>query len=49
MENVICTPHMGYVSIDEWELQFSDIFDQINAFADREPINVINPDVLKLP
>ena len=33
MDNVVCTPHIGYVSRDEWELQFSDIFDQINAFA----------------
>src|SRR5438034_10912510 len=33
MENVICTPHIGYVTRDEWELQFSDVFDQINAFC----------------
>ena len=29
MDNVICTPHIGYVSRDEYEVQFSDIFDQI--------------------
>ena len=33
MENVMCTPHIGYVTRDEWELQFADVFDQINAFA----------------
>src|SRR5665213_938768 len=33
LDNVICTPHIGYVSTDEWEVQFSDVFDQINAFA----------------
>jgi D-3-phosphoglycerate dehydrogenase len=49
MDNVICTPHVGYVSTDEWELQFSDIFDQINAFAAGEPINVVNPEVLDNP
>ena len=46
MDNVVCTPHIGYVSRDEWEIQFSDIFDQINAFAAGSPINVVNPEVL---
>jgi D-3-phosphoglycerate dehydrogenase / 2-oxoglutarate reductase len=46
MDNVVCTPHIGYVSRDEWELQFADIFDQINAYAAGSPINVVNPDVL---
>ena len=32
-DNVVCTPHLGYVTPDEWELQFADIFDQINAYA----------------
>jgi D-3-phosphoglycerate dehydrogenase len=47
MDNVICTPHIGYVTRDEWELQFNDIFDQVNAFADGAPINVVNPDALE--
>jgi len=46
MDNVVCTPHIGYVSTDEWEIQFSDIFDQINAYAQGTPINVVNPEVL---
>jgi D-3-phosphoglycerate dehydrogenase len=46
MDNVICTPHIGYVSRDEYEIQFSDIFDQIVAYANGNPINVINPEVL---
>jgi D-3-phosphoglycerate dehydrogenase len=41
MENVICTPHIGYVTREEWDLQFADVFDQINAFAAGAPINVI--------
>jgi D-3-phosphoglycerate dehydrogenase len=45
-DNVICTPHIGYVSRDEWEIQFSDIFDQINTFAAGSPTNVVNPDVV---
>jgi D-3-phosphoglycerate dehydrogenase / 2-oxoglutarate reductase len=46
MPNVVCTPHIGYVTWDEYELQFSDVFDQIVAYAKGTPINVINPDVL---
>jgi D-3-phosphoglycerate dehydrogenase len=47
MDNVICTPHLGYVTRDEYELQFTDIFDQITAYAAGRPINVVNPDVIK--
>jgi len=47
MDNVICTPHIGYVSREEFEIQFSDIFDQITAYAAGNPINVVNPDVLQ--
>ena len=47
MDNVVCTPHVGYVSRDEYEIQFSDIFDQIVAYAAGKPINVVNPAVLK--
>ena len=43
LDNVLCTPHIGYVTYEEWELQFADVFDQVNAFAAGEPINVINP------
>jgi D-3-phosphoglycerate dehydrogenase len=42
MDNVLCTPHIGYVTHEEWEEQFADVFDQINAFAAAEPINVVN-------
>ena len=43
--NVLPTPHIGYVTEDEFDLQFSDIFDQINAYADGAPIHMINPEV----
>ena len=42
MNNVVCTPHIGYVTREEYELQFSDIFDQIIAYSDGRPINVVN-------
>jgi D-3-phosphoglycerate dehydrogenase / 2-oxoglutarate reductase len=46
MDNVVCTPHIGYVSRDEYEIQFTDIFDQIIAYAAGTPENVVNPDVM---
>jgi D-3-phosphoglycerate dehydrogenase / 2-oxoglutarate reductase len=46
MDNVVCTPHIGYVSRDEYEIQFSDIFDQITAYAAGAPTNVVNPDAI---
>ena len=48
MENVLCTPHIGYVTREEWQVQFSDVFDQINAFEAGSPINVVNPEVLRV-
>ena len=47
LENVVCTPHIGYVTRDEYEIQFSDIFDQIVSYAAGKPINVVNPKVLE--
>jgi D-3-phosphoglycerate dehydrogenase / 2-oxoglutarate reductase len=46
MDNVVCTPHLGYVERDGLEMQFSTIFDQILAYASGKPINVVNPEVL---
>jgi D-3-phosphoglycerate dehydrogenase len=43
--NVLPTPHIGYVTEDEFDLQFCDIFDQINAYAKSAPIHMINPQV----
>ena len=48
-EKVVCTPHIGYVTREEYETQFSDIFDQIVAYAAGTPSNVVNPNVLKNP
>ena len=46
LPNVVCTPHIGYVTREEYEIQFRDIFEQIVAYAGGKPINVVNPDVL---
>ncbi|MGB3244768.1 MAG: D-2-hydroxyacid dehydrogenase family protein [Sulfitobacter sp.] len=42
--NVISTPHIGYVTEDELDMQFSDIYDQINAYDSGAPIHMINPE-----
>lgn len=42
--SVIATPHIGFVTEDELDLQFGDIYDQITAFAAGRPINMINPE-----
>jgi D-3-phosphoglycerate dehydrogenase len=47
MNNVVATPHIGYVSREEYEIHFSDIFDQIVAYAAGKPMNVVNPEVLQ--
>ncbi|HKI64333.1 MAG TPA: D-2-hydroxyacid dehydrogenase family protein [Burkholderiales bacterium] len=47
LDNVVCTPHIGYVTRDEYQIQFSDIFDQILAYAAGAPVNVVNPGALK--
>jgi D-3-phosphoglycerate dehydrogenase / 2-oxoglutarate reductase len=49
LPNVVCTPHIGYVTREGLQGQFSDIFDQITAYAGGAPINVINTGVLGSP
>jgi D-3-phosphoglycerate dehydrogenase len=48
LDNAICTPHLGYVERDGLEHQSTHIFDQILAYAKGAPINVQNPDALKV-
>jgi D-3-phosphoglycerate dehydrogenase len=43
MENVVCTPHLGYVAREDLERMFTKIFDQILAYERGEPMNVVNP------
>jgi D-3-phosphoglycerate dehydrogenase len=47
MDNVVCTPHLGYVERDAYETQFADIFEQILAYQSGTPINVVNPEALR--
>ena len=49
MDNVVCTPHLGYVERGGLETMFGTIFDQILAYAAGKPINVVNPEVPPAP
>ena len=47
MDNVVCTPHLGYVEESTYEAYYNAAVEQILAFIAGKPINVANPDVLK--
>ena len=48
MENAICTPHLGYVEQDSYELYFGAAFDNVVNFVNQKPTNIVNPDALKV-
>jgi D-3-phosphoglycerate dehydrogenase len=47
MDNVVCTPHLGYVTEEGYDNFYTTIIDGLAAFAAGKPINVTNPDALK--
>lgn len=48
LENAVCTPHIGYVEQDSYELYFSAAFDNVANFIAGEPTGIVNPDALKV-
>lgn len=46
LDNVVCTPHLGYVEKDTYELYFGVAFDNLNAFVAGSPKNIVNPEML---
>ncbi|HJV59628.1 MAG TPA: NAD(P)-dependent oxidoreductase, partial [Albitalea sp.] len=48
LENAVCTPHIGYVEQDSYELYFSAAFDNVVNFVNGNPTNIVNPDALKV-
>jgi len=48
LENAVCTPHIGYVEQESYELYFSAAFDNVIAFIKGEPTHIVNPDALRL-
>jgi D-3-phosphoglycerate dehydrogenase / 2-oxoglutarate reductase len=48
LENAVCTPHIGYVEQDSYELYFGAAFDNVVNFINQNPTNIVNPDALKV-
>jgi len=48
LENAVCTPHIGYVEQDSYEQYFGAAFDNVVAFVNQNPTNIVNPDALKV-
>lgn len=46
MDNAVCTPHLGYVDRDTYEKYYGAAVDNVVAYAEGKPINVLNPEVL---
>ena len=46
LENCICTPHIGYVEQDNYELYFGAAFENVVNFVNGRPTNIVNPEVL---
>ncbi|WKB53521.1 D-2-hydroxyacid dehydrogenase family protein [Eleftheria terrae] len=48
LENAVCTPHIGYVEQDSYELYFNAAFENVINFINGTPSNIVNPDALKV-
>jgi D-3-phosphoglycerate dehydrogenase len=48
MENAVCTPHIGYVEQDSYELYFRTAFENVLNFLRGEPTRIVNPEALKV-
>ncbi len=48
LENAVCTPHIGYVEQDSYEMVFNAAFDNVVNFVNGEPSNIVNPEALKV-
>ena len=48
LENAVCTPHIGYVEQDSYELYFSAAFENVINFINKAPTNIVNPEALRV-
>lgn len=48
MENAVCTPHLGYVEQDSYELYLNAAFDNVLSYIRGEPSHIVNPEALKV-
>ena len=47
LENAVCTPHIGYVESDSYELYFKAAFENVVNFIAGTPTNIVNPEALR--
>lgn len=48
LENAVCTPHIGYVEQDSYELYFRAAFENVVNFIQQKPTNIVNPEALRV-
>lgn len=48
LENAVCTPHIGYVELDSYEMYFGAAFDNVVNFINKTPSNLVNPEALRV-
>ena len=48
LENCVCTPHIGYVELDSYEMYFGAAFDNVVNFIKGRPTNIVNPGALQV-
>jgi D-3-phosphoglycerate dehydrogenase / 2-oxoglutarate reductase len=48
LENAVCTPHIGYVELDTYEMYFGAAFDNVLNFINKTPTNLVNPEALQV-
>jgi D-3-phosphoglycerate dehydrogenase len=48
LENAVCTPHLGYVEQDSYEMYFRAAFENVVNYARGEPTNIVNPQAIRL-
>jgi D-3-phosphoglycerate dehydrogenase len=48
LENAICTPHIGYVEQDSYEMYFGAAFENVVNFIHNTPTNIVNPEAMKV-
>ena len=48
LENAVCTPHIGYVEQDSYEMYFGAAFQNVVNFVNQQPTNLLNPEALRV-
>ena len=48
LENAVCTPHIGYVEQDSYEMYFGAAFENVVNFINGRPTHIVNPEALRV-